>query len=266
MKVICVDDEQPVLDNFKLKAKDFPEIESLDLFSDAEAALKWAEKNRVDTAFLDIEMSGINGIELAKRLKEIDENIRIFFVTAFGQYALDAFGVDALGYILKPYTREEIGAALQKASLMRNRPKKKVEIRTIPNFAVSVDGNVLCLGRAKAEELLALLVDRAEAGLTVGEAIACLWPGRPADESTQTLYRVTFHRLMEALKEAGIDDIINSEGRKKYIRKEQVECDLYRILDGETADIQNYGGDYMKEYSWAETRNAQINNIKAARK
>lgn len=263
MRVICVDDEQPVLDNFRMKVKDFPEIESLQLFLDGTSALKWAEKNPVDTAFLDMEMSEMHGIELAKRLKEIDRNIRIIFVTAFEQYALEAFEVDALGYVLKPYTREEIHRQLEKAALMRSIPKKKVEIQTIPDFTVTVNGNALYLGRAKPEELLALLVDHGTAGVTAGEAIACLWPGRTSDDSTQTLYRVTFHRLMEALKTAGIDDIIASEGRKKYILKEKVDCDLYRILDGNTEELQSYAGEYMREYSWAESRNAQLDSIKA---
>ena len=52
MRVICVDDEQPALDTFWSKAKEFPEIESLQMFSDGEEALKYAEKNRIDTAFL----------------------------------------------------------------------------------------------------------------------------------------------------------------------------------------------------------------------
>ena len=118
--------------------------------------------------------------------------------------------------------------------------------------------------RMKPEELLALLVDRAEAGVTAGEAIACLWPERTADENTQTLYRVTFHRMMEALKEAGIEHIIGSEGRKLLILMEQVDCDLYRLLSGNINELQNYCGEYMKEYSWAESRNAQLNSIKDA--
>ena len=262
MKVICVDDEQPVLDNFRLTVRGFSEIETLHLFKKGEEAIKWAEKNPVDVAFLDIEMSDINGIELARRLKKIDRNIRIVFVTAFEQYALQAFNVEAIGYLLKPYTRDEVKKELEKASLIRPRPKKKVEVKTIPNFVVLVDGKVLYLEREKVKELFALLIDRAEAGITAGDAIACLWPERPADEKTQTLYRVTFHRLIESLKEAEIENIIGTEGRRKFIIKEQIECDLYHILSGNTEYIKKHNGDYMSEYSWAESRNAQLIRIK----
>ena len=121
MKVICVDDEQPALDTFQLKAKGFPEIESLRLFSDCEEAIKYAGENRIDVAFLDIEMADMGGIELARELKKKDCNIRIFFMTAFEQYALDTFGVKALGYIMKPYTKAEIGEALEAAGSGRKK-------------------------------------------------------------------------------------------------------------------------------------------------
>lgn len=263
MKVICVDDEQPALETFRSKVKGLLDMESLRLFSDCRAALKFAEENRVDVAFLDIEMPNMSGIELARELKKKDCNIRIFFMTAFGQYALEAFGVKALGYIMKPYTKDEIREALETAALMRSRPQKRVEIETIPNFTVRVDGKRLALG-GKKQELLALLVDKGEAGLTTGEGIACLWQDRCADEKTQTLYRVTFYQLMDELKKNGIEDIICSDEKSKYIVKDMVECDLYRILDGEPEGLKSYGGYYLAEYSWSETRNGQLNSMKEA--
>ena len=89
MRVICVDDEQPILENFKNRVSSFPQIQSLHLFADAKEALVWVREHPVDVAFLDIEMGGINGVDLAKMFKEIDRDIRIFFVTAYEQYALE---------------------------------------------------------------------------------------------------------------------------------------------------------------------------------
>ena len=263
MRVICVDDEPPILENFKNRVSNFTQIKSLHLFADAIEALEWVKKNSVDVAFLDIEMGGINGVDLARRMKEIDRDIRIFFVTAYEQYALEAFKADALGYILKPYSKQDLQEAFEKASLMKSRKQNKVVIQTIPNFSVSVDGKSLHIKRAKVEELFALIVDRAEAGVTARDAIDCLWPERLVDENTMALYRVTFHRLLECLKEVGIDYIIENEFRKKYIYMEEVDCDLYRILSGDRASIRNYAGEYLKEYSWAESRNAQLDSLKS---
>lgn len=266
MKVICVDDEKPALDNFRFTVQNITGIDDLQLFQNGEDAIQWVKENPVDTAFLDMEMQAMHGLELAKQLKEICPNIRIIFMTAYEQYALQAFGVDAIGYILKPYSRQEVIRELEKAARFRPLPEKRIRIQTIPDFAVMVDGEILSLGRTKPEELLALLVDRGSAGITAGEAIACLWPGRTNDENTQSLFRMTYKRMIDALKEKGIEDIILSEGRKKYLLTELVDCDLYHILSGEPDAIQNYSGEYMREYSWAETRNAQLNSIKMSKK
>lgn len=263
MRVIYVDSERSALEEFREKVGDFREIKQLELFADGQEALKWAAAHPIDVAFMETDMPGITGMELAGRLKELDCNIRIFFITAQEQYALEAFRVKALGYILKPCTADELKEALELAALVRNRPRKRVVIQTIPNLAVWVDGERLSLNGSKKTELLALLIDHGATGITSGEAIACLWPGRPADEKTQTLYRVTFHQLLDELKLAGIEHIIGMEGKRKFLKMEQVDCDLYRILNGETGDIVNYGGDYLSEYSWAETRNAQLDSIQS---
>ena len=88
MRVICVDDEAPVLENFKRKTKDFQEIDSITLFQSAKKALEWVEQNPIDVAFLDMEMPQMSGIELAKKLKQIDRNIRIIFVIHDSDYIL----------------------------------------------------------------------------------------------------------------------------------------------------------------------------------
>lgn len=261
MRVIYVDDEQPALQNFRLTVADFTNISSLQLFRGGEEALGWAAENEADVAFLDMEMPGIHGLELARKLKELIPNIKIVFVTAYSQFALEAFGVDAIGYVLKPYAREDIQKELQKAERIRAVPQKRVMIQTIPNFTIFVDGQAVHLGRTKSEELLALLVDRGESGITSGEAIAYLWPDRPADNNTQSLFRVTFKRMMTFLSELGIEHIVRSKGREKFIVTDQVECDLYEILAGDMSKAAQYTGEYLGAYSWAETRNAQLNQI-----
>lgn len=259
MRVIYVDDEKILLENFRLTVKGFPEIESLETFGKSEQALAWAEKNPVDVAFLDIEMPFMNGIELAKRLKQIDRNIQIVFVTAFGQYALEAFGVDAMGYLLKPYAGEDIQKELDKASYIRKRPQKKIQIETMPDLVITVNGRILRLGHTKQEELLALLIDRGEVGITKGEAIACLWEGKKPSDS---IYWTTMSRLRELLAREGIEEILLTNGHTKRINTELVDCDLYRMLQGDPEAISKYDGFYLRRYSWAEETNAKLYKIK----
>ena len=67
-------------------------------------ALETAKLYPIDVAFLDIQTGGMNGLELAVRLKKINPDIHIIFVTGYSQYAVDAFAMHATGYLLKPVT------------------------------------------------------------------------------------------------------------------------------------------------------------------
>lgn len=261
MKIICVDDEQPALKNFSLTVRDFPDIEDVRLFSDASAALEWVRGEHVDAAFLDMEMPEMHGLELARQMSAADPDIRIVFVTAYDRYALEAFGVNAVGYVLKPYSAADIRNELDKAARIMPAAKKLVQIDTIPDFVVRIDGRIVSFSRPKVEELFALLVDRADSGLTAGEAIADLWPERPSDDNTRALYRNTFKRLLDMLKELGIDSIICSDGRKRYIDQEMVSCDLYGIIAGDVTALRKYNQEYMRRFSWAEDRNAWLYSL-----
>lgn len=260
MRVIYVDDEQPAIDNFRLTVESFPEISSLHTFQNGGEALAYARETPVDAAFLDMEMPGIHGLELAKALRAHDANTRVIFVTAYSQYALDAWGVDATGYLLKPYTAADIRRELAKCAF-RPLPSQRVVIRTIPDLSVTVNGVPLHISAAKPRELLALLVDRGDRGITSGEGIACLWPDRPNNAGTQSLLRMTYKRLADTLEEAGVGQIIDSRENRRFLRADQVDCDLYRILAGDRQAAREYSGAYLREYSWAEERNGQLHRM-----
>ncbi len=258
MRLIYVDDEQPALENFRWTTAGFSEIRSLEMFRDPQSAIDWVRENPVDAAFLDIEIPGGGGIELSRRLCELNPKLRIVFVTAYHQYAMDAWSTEAVGYILKPYTSEDIRKQLERIARYRPKPAHRVEIRTIPTLSVMVDGNPLPLSRSKVRELFALLVERGKGGITSGEGISCLWPERPGGKDTQSLFRVTYKRLADTLQEAGVGHILSSVGNRRALLTEQVDCDLYRILDGDEQAAKLYDGQYLQEYSWAEDRNGQL--------
>lgn len=260
MHIIYVDDEKPALDNFRLTTANFPEIACLDMFQDGSAALEFAASHTVDAAFLDMEMPGLHGLELAKRLKAHDPDIRVVFVTAYGQYALDAWGVDATGYLLKPYTAADIRKELAKCAY-RPLPSQQVVIQTIPTLTVTVNGAPLHISGAKAREMLALLVDCGERGFTAGEGIAFLWPDRANDSNTQSLLRMTYKRLLHALEDAGAGHIITSRESRRFLKTDAVDCDLYRILAGDKQAARKYDGEYLREYAWAEERNGQLSRM-----
>ena len=262
MKVIYVDDEAPARINFHLTAEPLGGVDELHMFDNAQSFLDWMQDHDADVAFLDLELGGgVGGMELARRLQQQKPEISVVFVTAYSNHALEAFGVGAIGYVLKPYTREDIRRELDKAARIRPPRTARVRIQTIPFLQVEVDGAVLHLSGGKTSELLALLVDKAGAGVSTSEAISYLWPNRPNDRNTATLMRMTAKRLMDALRKAGAAQIIGVGSREKWIIRDQVDCDLYRILDGDPQAMRRYAGEYLREYSWAEETNAHLARI-----
>lgn len=257
MRIIYVDDEIPAINNFRLTVANFSEIEELHTFQSGKEALEYAKDHTVDVAFLDMEMPEIHGLELAKALKKHDSEIRVVFVTAFGQYALEAFGVDATGYLLKPYTAGEIRKELQKCTYT-HLPSHRLVVQTIPNFSVMMDGAPLQIAGSKPREMLALLIDRGKSGFTMGEAIACLWSERSADANTQSLCRMTWKRLSDTLEKAGVGNLLQKSENRRYIKTDEIDCDLYRILEGDKQAWKKYNGEYLSEYDWAEGRNGQL--------
>lgn len=257
MHIIYVDDEKPAIDNFRLTTANFQEISTLHTFQSGEEALAFAKSNTVDVAFLDMEMPGIHGLELAKAMKKYDSRIRVIFVTAYSQYALDAWGVDATGYLMKPYTAAEIRKELGKCTY-KPLPSHRVVIETIPTLNVMVDGLPLYISGAKPREMLAFLVECGDRGFSMGEGIAAIWPDRATDAGTQSLYRMTWKRLSDALENAGVGDIITTVENRRYLKTEKVDCDLYHILAGDKKVARKYQGEYLQEYAWAEERNAQL--------
>ena len=107
------------------------------------------------------------------------------FVTAYDQYALNAFAVHADGYLLKPCTRTDIAQELENIGLTSGKkPGKKVCSTTMPDLLVTVNGKNIFKGQSKQEELFALLVDRGRMGITKGEALACMGDGQIPSDST----------------------------------------------------------------------------------
>ena len=261
MNIIYVDDEKPALDNFIYTTADFPDVESVKTFQSGTEALEWIKTHKADIAFLDIEMSDIQGVELARRIYNVNPDIRVVFVTAYSKYAIDAFGINTIGYVLKPYSDTDIRKELDKLCIAKKDSYSKVVIGTMPDFVVRVDGKVLNFGRQKVKELFALLIDRGDRGISSGEAIAYLWPDKPDDAATKSLFRVTLKRLVDILCEYGIVDILDTSSRDKHVNKNKLDCDLYRILDGDAQASKKYHGYYLREYSWAEEMNALLTEI-----
>src|SRR5574344_1886020 len=188
MNVIVVDDEKLLLDDFVSQLNSLNEINSVQGFSDGKKAEEYAYKNpnKIDAAFLDIKMNGMNGIVLAKKLKIINPKINIIFLTAYTQYAIDAMKIHASGYILKPPTDDDIRRELLDLRIPKELHKnniKKLIVNCFGNFEVYANNKPCEFRYTKTKELLAYLVDRRGALCTNGELISVLWEDKEISPS-----------------------------------------------------------------------------------
>lgn len=262
MRVIYVDDDREELSGFRKLAENIKEIQKLRLFDDGLEALEFARNYMVDAAFLDINMPKMDGIALAKALQCIQPEISIVFLTAHTSYALQAFEVDAVDYILKPYTAEQIERSIGKIKTKHVMPyERSVYFQTMPRFEVFVNGELLPISKRKVKEYLALLVDFAGSSVNSEQAITYLWENRPNDHTTKALLRMTAKRLRDVLSQEKIEHILIEENGVRAIDTRKVSCDYYQILDGNEEAMEKYHGEYMVEYSWAEITNAKLEQM-----
>lgn len=252
MKTIIVDDEPLILKLFEVEAAHVPEIELIGSFENPDRALEFAETNRIEFAVLDIAMPGMNGIDLGKKLKEKYPDIVLTYVSGYEQYAMDAYKLEAAAYLLKPFDVDQVRRAAKRAALLHAGDEKRVQIRTFGSFEVFVDGVTVHFHGNKVRELFALLVNKNGGLLTAEEAIGLLWEDKPYDRKTQGSYRQLMMRLCEALASYGAEDVILSSKTGKSIDKTKVDCDYYRLLEGDMEALEEFDGEYMTNYSWAE--------------
>lgn len=111
---ILIDDEISNLKGLEQKlGKLFPDIVIENTFQKPEEAIKTLQKQQPDIVFLDVEMPRINGFDLLSQLETVD--FQVIFVTAYSEYAIDAFKQNAVDYVLKPIDDEELVTAVNKA-------------------------------------------------------------------------------------------------------------------------------------------------------
>lgn len=102
MRIVCVDDEKLALDYMSQLLKGIENVEIIGLFQNPEEGYKFVIDEQVDVVFLDIQMPGIDGLQLAELILEKKPHIHVVFVTAYDQYAVNAFEINAIDYLLKP--------------------------------------------------------------------------------------------------------------------------------------------------------------------
>lgn len=239
-------------------------IEEVEILADlptAVDAIEYVKHQEVDLVFMDIEMPEMNGIEGAKILAQEENPPEIVFMTAYSDYAIEAWRTDAIYYVVKPFALADVQAAVGKYKKLHRvdtavKEQGEIQVMCFPVFNVFYKGEPVYFKNKKAKELMAFLVHY-KGGWVENADICYAILEEMDEEKAKNNLRTYVNRLKITLESAGITDIIEQAYGKVRVNPEKFQCDYYQYLEGNKLLFQ---GEYLKEYSWAEPALAAMYN------
>ncbi|MCU6709916.1 response regulator [Paenibacillus sp. J5C_2022] len=284
IRVMAVDDESPALRQVERVLRAFTGVDICGLFTDVDEFMARLHAEPVDLVLLDMEMSDSHGLQLAQSIRSIREDICIAFVTAYDEYAVDAFDADAIDYLLKPVTEERMQRTLHRCLQRQLRSEgnagdrvgtKSVTIHCFGRFAIMTGQEPVRFRNSKSEELLAYLIHHNREPVDKAQIMEALWPGRDPVRTLANLYS-TVYQLRKDMEASGLYDVIEQSkgGSRSYrLRLSPDHCDLYeyeRLCGQIKSDgfdlalaeraVELYRGGYLQDhdYGWASLRKTEL--------
>ncbi|MCG7406853.1 response regulator [Paenibacillus sp. ACRRX] len=284
MKIMIVDDEKLALRSMSHHLKEFTDVEIVGMFNDPREALKLAGNEHIDLVFLDIEMPEINGMVLAERLMEQQSHIRIVFVTAYSEYAIQAFELNAMDYLLKPVQRSRIAVTLQRsndqlAKAAANKPGSNFQLCCMHSLYLRDDegqSHSFQWRTLKAQELFAYLLHNRGQTVRKESILEWMWSDCEPDKASNLLH-TTIYQIRRVLKLKGVDVHIKYADSGYRLETNAVLFDVEtweqelnatlpvspHNLDHQHQLLAQYRGDYLGEYDyiWAESERERLRTL-----
>lgn len=282
MRAILIDDEPLSLEGMERLLRRYG-VEVAAAYLDPAEALAGGPGVGADVAFVDIEMPGMNGLEAAARLMSDMPDLAVVFVTAYDQYAISAFELNATDYLLKPVQPKRLEATLARiAERMRlrrawERPQQMM-FRCFLRLSVTegdgTDRDVQWR-TSKAKELFAYLLHMRNKPVPKDVLIDLIWPDLDLGRA-QTHLHTTVYQIRQTLKAAGLPIKLNyaDGGYRLDLNGAGVDVDLFEQRlsawergespsgDGMNLWRELYRGDYfeLEGYLWAEPERERMRN------
>ncbi|MFB9276254.1 response regulator [Cohnella cellulosilytica] len=275
IRAIVVDDEGAMHLIMSGMLGKLPDVEVVGCFSDAAASVRFAEKEDVHLAFVDIRMPGESGLRLAERLIALRPGLSIVFVTSHKDYALQAFELQALDYIVKPVSLERIERSVKRAQAFRRlsesmRPGKKefasIRVYALGGLELFSGGERVKWNSRKSAELFGYLLLHRGRMVSRTRLISDVF-GELPPKNAEIYLNTSVYQLRRALDSHGLKTLIqsNADGYGADLAGAWIDFiefeDRLRRNDGiavfnpETAlEIEKlYAGDLFGEkgYAWA---------------
>lgn len=281
MRAILVDDEQLALERLKLLLeRDMNGVEVVELCSNSFKAFEMVDKHRPDVVFLDIHMPELDGLKLGERLQAIIPDMEIVFVTGYDHYAVQAFELYALDYIMKPVEPERLRRTVERlqGKLKGKNNNRSKEASTPFIFCFNKiryqlpgeEPQTIKWRTSKAQELFAYLLHHRDRTIDRSTLIELLWPDFEVSRASQQLYTTIYH-IRQTLQKIGLDTVSISSGDlgagycltigNARVDAEEWENRLKQLGDPKLEHIEEHErvvelceGHYLGEYEylWAE--------------
>jgi len=286
MKAIVIDDERLALESMARILQRY-NIDVVGTFLDPREAIKHHQSLGAEVAFVDIEMPELNGLELAARLQSDNPELHIVFVTAYVQYAVDAFEIAAVDYLTKPIQLKRLDITLKRLQALRRVSRETHESSTSREASLMT----LCLFHhlcfqdsqgslvdipwrtTKAKELFAYMVHLDDRTPSKEEIIDRIWPDGDLVKIGAYMHTIIY-QIRQTLKNASVPlKIEYKDGRYKLEAAAELQVDV-RVWEKavrEAADtddsekmhdllVNGYRGDYLETegFLWAENERERL--------
>ncbi|MEY9972656.1 two-component system LytT family response regulator [Lysinibacillus sp. RC46] len=288
MRIVIVDDEYLPLMRLKtlIEKSSIPEIDIVGDYTDSLEAIAQIQSLQPDVVFLDIVMPNMDGLALGEKIQELLPNVEIVFTTGFDQYAIDAFNLHAIDYLLKPVQKPRLHKALERLQRIIEKnppiPTKKKTIQLLGGLkVVTPDGNTQLMKwrTSKAKGLFTYMLSHRNEMIYRDTILELFWPESDIDKASKQLY-TAIYTVRQTLKNYGLDGVkissplLNSGYRvlleNVVIDVEQWLTQLKSLppLDQGTIEeyecvFQAYTGDYLGDdgYIWSESEKERLRRL-----
>lgn len=278
IKVILVDDEKPALKELQYFLRDYHDISVVGMFTDPLEAIHSIGQHKPEVVFLDIYMPQMGGMEAAVKILEDSPETEIIFVTAFDQYAVDAFEIQALDYVLKPISQERFKKTMDRIFVKKDShivaDEKTLKIRCFGSFQLGWENREPVKWRTeKNRELFAYLVHNRGKSLTKDQLLDVLWPDDDPDKAIRQLYNGIYY-IRKAVEAYGIDKNFIRIGNGYCLTLEKVDldvdnfCNKVKYLKGLTAEslvelIELYSDGYLygDDFLWVDFERERLSKL-----
>ncbi|CEH31232.1 hypothetical protein AM501_11045 [Aneurinibacillus migulanus] len=287
MRAVLVDDEKLALNYLEKLLSGMNDFEVIGKYQNADQAFEAIVRDRPDVVFLDIEMPGINGIEMAERLEGHLHKINIVFVTAYNDHAIKAFELNAIDYILKPVQRSRLAKTVQrlldeyKDSVTASPVANPVMIQCFQSLKInlpeSYQQHVTIRWRtSKAQELFAYLLHYRGQLVRKDTLLELFWPDTDWKKGFTQLY-TTIYQIRKTLENIGAGVSITSLDKGYKLELNDTKLDVQQweerinkalpITDHTLSEhlqlVSLYQGDYLADYDylWAESERQRLREM-----